>query len=44
MGNTTVGIVSWGEPCGVGYPDVFTRVSSYVDWIQKNAALLSAEE
>ncbi|KAI7815645.1 Serine protease, partial [Rhyzopertha dominica] len=23
-----VGVVSWGEPCAIGYPDVFTRVSS----------------
>ncbi|XP_011311419.1 trypsin-1 [Fopius arisanus] len=29
-----VGIVSWGAaPCGNGAPSVFTRVSSYVDWI-----------
>ncbi|XP_045489811.1 chymotrypsin-1 [Pieris rapae] len=30
-----VGIVSWGAPCAVGVPDVFTRVYSYVDWIKK---------
>ncbi|XP_011308164.1 trypsin II-P29 [Fopius arisanus] len=31
-----VGIVSWGTyPCGVaGTPTVYTRVSSYTDWIQ----------
>lgn len=29
-----VGIVSWGiKPCATGAPDVFTRISSYVDWI-----------
>ncbi|KAF5284541.1 hypothetical protein FQA39_LY16991 [Lamprigera yunnana] len=30
-----VGIVSWSEkPCGKkGYPGIYTRVSSYVDWI-----------
>ncbi|XP_076376429.1 chymotrypsin-2 [Megalopta genalis] len=30
-----VGIVSYGRPCGVGYPDVFTRVSSFLPWIQQ---------
>ncbi|XP_017776209.1 PREDICTED: chymotrypsin-2-like [Nicrophorus vespilloides] len=29
-----VGIVSWAIPCAVGYPDVFTRVYSFLDWIQ----------
>ncbi|XP_063917903.1 chymotrypsin-1-like [Zophobas morio] len=28
------GIVSWGSPCARGMPDVFTRVSTYADWIQ----------
>lgn len=27
------GIVSWGRPCAVGYPDVFTRVSYFIYWI-----------
>ncbi|XP_067207859.1 trypsin-1-like [Linepithema humile] len=33
---TQLGIVSWGVyPCGVsGSPSVYTRVSSYVDWIE----------
>lgn len=31
-----IGIVSWGMPCAVGFPDVFTRVSSYADWINSN--------
>ncbi|KAF2892689.1 hypothetical protein ILUMI_13486 [Ignelater luminosus] len=31
------GIVSWGRPCGIGYPDVFTRVSFYSDWISENS-------
>lgn len=35
--NTLVGIVSWGRPCAVGYPDVYTRVSAFVDWILENA-------
>ncbi|CAK1540396.1 unnamed protein product [Leptosia nina] len=33
--NTLVGITSWGIPCAKGYPDIFTRVYSYVDWIEK---------
>ncbi|XP_066594936.1 chymotrypsin-2-like [Prorops nasuta] len=32
-----VGIVSYGYPCGVGSPDVYTRVSYYYDWIKANA-------
>uniref|UniRef100_A0A1I8PR75 Peptidase S1 domain-containing protein n=1 Tax=Stomoxys calcitrans TaxID=35570 RepID=A0A1I8PR75_STOCA len=28
-----VGIISYGEVCGSGSPGVYTRVSSYVDWI-----------
>ncbi|KAL6258126.1 hypothetical protein P5V15_010045 [Pogonomyrmex californicus] len=30
-----IGVVSWGVPCAKGRPDVFTRVYSYVKWIQK---------
>ncbi|KAF5287779.1 hypothetical protein FQA39_LY15715 [Lamprigera yunnana] len=28
-----IGVVSWGQPCAIGYPDVFTKVSAYSDWI-----------
>lgn len=28
-----IGIVSFGRPCAVGYPDVYTRVSSFTSWI-----------
>jgi len=35
-----VGLVSWGQPCAQGYPDVFTRVSAYLDWINYNLPLL----
>ncbi|XP_018311844.1 chymotrypsin-1-like, partial [Mycetomoellerius zeteki] len=30
-----IGIVSFGTPCARGYPDVFTRVTSFTKWIQK---------
>ncbi|CAG4966353.1 unnamed protein product [Colias eurytheme] len=30
-----VGIVSWGLPCAKGKPDVYTKVESYMDWIEK---------
>ena len=33
-----VGIVSWQEGCAEeGFPDVYTRVSSYAKWIKKTA-------
>lgn len=35
--NVLVGVVSWGLPCAIGFPDVYARVSSYVGWIQSNA-------
>lgn len=28
-----IGVVSWGLPCALGAPDVYTRVYSYKDWI-----------
>ncbi|KAL2740060.1 chymotrypsin-2-like [Vespula squamosa] len=31
-----IGIVSYGHPCALGSPDVFTRVYSFLDWIQNN--------
>lgn len=31
------GVVSWGDPCAKGQPDVYTRVYSYRQWIKENA-------
>ncbi|XP_011873944.1 PREDICTED: chymotrypsin-1-like [Vollenhovia emeryi] len=33
---TQIGIVSFGNPCALGYPDVYTRVSSFRTWIITN--------
>ncbi|OXU29928.1 hypothetical protein TSAR_004391 [Trichomalopsis sarcophagae] len=34
-GKVQVGIVSFAEPCAEGEPDVFTRVYTFLDWIQQ---------
>lgn len=33
INNAVVGIVSFNVPCSQGYPDVYTRISYYYDWI-----------
>lgn len=30
------GIAAWGIPCGLGYPDVYTRVFSFLKWIEEH--------
>lgn len=40
VNGTQVGVVSWSvKPCAVApYPGVFSKVSSYVDWIYEKIA------
>lgn len=28
-----IGIISWGVPCSMGYPDVYSRITSFHGWI-----------
>jgi secreted trypsin-like serine protease len=39
---TEVGIVSFGadEGCTLGYPAAFTRVTSYLDWIESTTGII----
>lgn len=32
-GPNAIGIVSWGTGCATGIPDVYTRISTQVPWI-----------
>ncbi|XP_020299078.1 chymotrypsin-1-like [Pseudomyrmex gracilis] len=38
-GDVQIGVVSFALPCARGEPDVFTRVSSYTNWLRKNIVL-----
>jgi len=31
--NTLIGIFSWAKSCAIGFPDVFTRISCFTDFI-----------
>ncbi|XP_059608386.1 trypsin alpha-3-like [Phlebotomus argentipes] len=33
VGNSAIGVVSWGIPCARGFPDVYDRISSHRNWI-----------
>lgn len=36
VNNQLAGAVSWGIPCARGFPDMYTRISSYNSWIAQN--------
>lgn len=29
-----IGLTSWGDPCALGVPDAYTRVSVFLNWIR----------
>merc|ERR1712154_391626 len=37
--DVVVGLVSFSKKCGTGVPDVYTRISKYIDWIQRRTGL-----
>lgn len=37
MNGELIGAVSWGVPCGQGYPDAFGRVTYHKSWIESIA-------
>ncbi|XP_038210438.1 chymotrypsin-1-like [Zerene cesonia] len=39
-----IGLTSWGIPCALGAPDMFTRISNYKDWIMSVLADMQYED
>ncbi|KAB0805675.1 hypothetical protein PPYR_02645 [Photinus pyralis] len=39
-----IGIVSWGMHCARGYPDVYSRVSSYIEWFHRKCNCLNRSD
>ncbi|XP_012524175.1 chymotrypsin-2 [Monomorium pharaonis] len=42
--NELIGIWSFGVPCAIGYPDVFTRVYHYKSWIKEHTNAASNQQ
>lgn len=36
-----IGLVSWGDPCAIGLPDAFTRISPFWKWIREVSGVLA---
>lgn len=34
--NKVIGVVNFGVPCGMGYPDAYGRVSYLYDWVKQH--------
>lgn len=39
LNNQLIGVMSWGDPSGVGKPDQYTRITSYLDWITEQTGV-----
>ncbi|XP_031627817.1 trypsin-3-like [Contarinia nasturtii] len=36
--NKLIGVVNWGVPCALGYPDAYAKVSYLYDWVENTTA------